>query len=94
MKFTHRVAGTVAVTALAALAAPASAFAEESAGGVDILIPKMAEFIPALIAFLIILVVMAKLVWPKVLAMMDERERRFIETWEAEAYRQQVAKTS
>ncbi|MFT3888964.1 MAG: FGGY-family carbohydrate kinase [Arachnia sp.] len=25
---------------------------------------------------------------------MDERERRFIETWEAEAYRQQVAKTT
>ena len=24
---------------------------------------------------------------------MDQRERRFIETWEAEAYRQQVAKT-
>ncbi|WP_291290585.1 F0F1 ATP synthase subunit B [Enorma sp.] len=82
MKFTHRVAGTVAVTALAALAAPASAFAEESAGGVDILIPKMAEFIPALIAFLIILVVMAKLVWPKVLAMMDERERRIADSLE------------
>ena len=82
MKFTHRVAGTVAVTALAALAAPASAFAEESAGGVDILIPKMAEFIPALIAFLIILVVMAKLVWPKVLAMMDERERRIADSVE------------
>lgn len=82
MKFTHRVAGTVAVTALAALAAPASAFAEESAGGVDILIPKMAEFIPALIAFLIILAVMAKLVWPKVLAMMDERERRIADSLE------------
>ncbi|WP_418722108.1 F0F1 ATP synthase subunit B [Enorma sp.] len=82
MKFTHRVAGTVAVTALAALAAPASAFAEESAGGVDILIPKMAEFIPALVAFLIILVVMAKLVWPKVLAMMDERERRIADSLE------------
>lgn len=82
MKFTHRVAGTVAVTALVALAAPASAFAEESAGGVDILIPKMAEFIPALIAFLIILVVMAKLVWPKVLAMMDERERRIADSLE------------
>ena len=82
MKFTHRVAGTVAVTALAALAAPASAFAEESAGGVDILIPKMAEFIPALIAFFIILVVMAKLVWPKVLAMMDERERRIADSLE------------
>lgn len=82
MKFTHRVAGTAAVPALAALAAPASAFAEESAGGVDILIPKMAEFIPALIAFLIILVVMAKLVWPKVLAMMDERERRIADSLE------------
>ena len=52
MKFTHRVAGTVAVTALAALATPASAFAEESAGGVDILIPKMAEFIPALLSLI------------------------------------------
>ena len=82
MKFTYRVAGAVAVTAFAALAAPASAFAEESAGGVDILIPKMAEFIPALIAFLIILVVMAKLVWPKVLAMMDERERRIADSLE------------
>ncbi|WP_291289229.1 F0F1 ATP synthase subunit B [Enorma sp.] len=82
MKFTHRVAGAASVTALAALAAPASAFAEESAGGVDILIPKMAEFIPALIAFLIILVVMAKLVWPKVLAMMDERERRIADSLE------------
>lgn len=82
MKFTHRVAGAASVTALTALAAPASAFAEESAGGVDILIPKMAEFIPALIAFLIILVVMAKLVWPKVLAMMDERERRIADSLE------------
>lgn len=82
MKFTHRVAGAASVTALAALAAPASAFAEESAGGVDILIPKMAEFIPALIAFLIILAVMAKLVWPKVLAMMDERERRIADSLE------------
>ena len=82
MKFTHRVAGASAATALAALAAPASAFAEESAGGINILIPKMAEFIPALIAFLIILAVMAKLVWPKVLAMMDERERRIAESIE------------
>ena len=91
MKFTYRVAGAVAVTAFAALAAPASAFAEESAGGVDILIPKMAEFIPALIAFLIILVVMAKLVWPKVLAMMDERERRIADSLaEAERTKQKA----
>ena len=80
MKFTHRFVGVVAATACAALAAPASVFAEEPAGGVDILIPKMAEFIPALIAFLIILVVMAKLVWPKVLAMMDERERHIADS--------------
>ena len=38
----------------AALLMPVSAFAEDGAAGADILIPKMAEFIPALIAFLII----------------------------------------
>ena len=48
----------------AALLMPVSAFAEDGAAGADILIPKMAEFIPALIAFLIIWIVLAKVyVW-------------------------------
>ena len=59
-----------------AWAAPVVSLAEESAVGADILIPKLAEFIPALIAFLIILVVLAKLVWPSVLEMMEKRQAK------------------
>ena len=58
------------------LATPAVALAEESAVGPDILIPKMAEFIPALIAFIIIWVILAKLVWPSVLEMMEKRQQK------------------
>lgn len=61
----------------AALAlAPTQALAEESAVGADILIPKLAEFVPALIAFLIIWAVLAKLVWPSVLTMMASRQEK------------------
>ena len=55
---------------------PALALAEESAVGPDILIPKPAELIPALIAFIIILLVLAKLVWPSVLDMMEKRQQK------------------
>lgn len=58
------------------LATPAVALAEESAVGPDILIPKMAEFIPALIAFIIIWIILAKLVWPSVLEMMEKRQQK------------------
>ena len=58
------------------LATPCVALAEESAVGAEILIPKPAEFIPALIAFLIIWVVLAKLVWPSVLQMMEKRQEK------------------
>ena len=59
-----------------ALGTPVVALAEESAVGPDILIPKMAEFIPALIAFLVILLILAKLVWPPVLDMMEKRQQK------------------
>lgn len=62
------------ITALAVLI-PTPAFAEAPSGP-EILLPKMAEFIPALIAFLIIWVVAAKFVWPSVLSMMDKREQK------------------
>lgn len=90
MKFTHRIVGVAATTACAALCAPVSAFAEE-AGGASILIPKMAEFVPALIAFLIIWVVLAKVAWPKIMAMMDERSKRIEESLdEAERTKKQA----
>lgn len=66
-------AGTVGAVLLAT---PTFAYAEESAVGADILIPKVSEFVPALIAFLVIWGVLAKLVWPQVLDMMDKRQQK------------------
>ena len=53
-------------------AAPSTAFAV----GADILIPKPAEFIPALIAFLIIWLILAKLAWPMIIKILDDREAK------------------
>ena len=64
------------VVAGVVMGTPALALAEESAVGPDILIPKPAELIPALIAFIIILLVLAKLVWPSVLDMMEKRQQK------------------
>ncbi len=83
--------GGAAVAAASVLAFPTPVFAEESAGGAEILIPKMAEFVPALIAFLIILAVLAKLAWPQVLATMEEREKRIADSLdEAEKTKQKA----
>ena len=60
----------------AALLMPVSAFAEDGAAGADILIPKMAEFIPALIAFLIIWIVLAKVALPGIMKTMEERGKK------------------
>lgn len=80
IRTTRGIAGSAALSgaaaALAVLAAPTLALAEESAVGADILIPKVAEFVPALIAFLIIWAVLAKLVWPSVLVMMASRQEK------------------
>ena len=63
-------------TAAGTVLAPVAAFADEteSAAGADILIPKPAEFIPALAIFLIILFLLSKFAWPKVLEMLEKRE--------------------
>ena len=78
-----RLLAPAGVAAGVVLATPAVALAEESAVGPDILIPKMAEFIPALIAFLVILAVLAKLVWPPVLEMMEKRQQKIQEDLDA-----------
>ena len=64
-----------ACAALAAFATPAIALAETPSGP-DILLPKPAEFIPALIAFLVIWVVLAKFAWPSILSMMEQRQQK------------------
>ncbi|OUO33672.1 F0F1 ATP synthase subunit B [Olsenella sp. An293] len=72
----RKLAALAGATGVAAWSAPVVSLAEESAVGPDILIPKVAEFVPALIAFLIILAVLSKLVWPSVLEMMEKRQAK------------------
>ena len=75
MKHFNHAKAAVALTG-AMLAMPVSAFAEESENKAEILVPKMAEFVPALIAFLIIFIVLAKFAWPQILQTMEERGKR------------------
>lgn len=90
MKHNYRLMGAVAGAA-AALALPVPAFAEGSSGGADILIPKAAEFVPALIVFLIILFAIAKFAMPQILSTMEEREKRIADSLdEAEKTRQKA----
>ena len=79
MKAPARAASALAASVPAFLA-PALAFAEESeSSGLDLLIPKVGEFVPALIVFLIIMFVLMKFIWPSVLGTLDEREKRIAE---------------
>lgn len=92
MKFVDR-AGIAVAASSAALLTPSLAFAEESSSGADILIPKMAEFVPALIIFLVIWFLLAKFAWPKVTATLEGREKRIEESIEeADATKAQAAK--
>lgn len=78
---TNRAAILARATALAASATllmPVTALAEEESSGITLLIPALAELIPACIAFLIIFIVMSKLVWPTIVKMMDDRENKIL----------------
>ena len=76
MRFKGGYVGVLATaTAVCSTCMPQIARAE-GISGADILLPKPAEFIPALIAFLIIWIVLAKLVWPSVLGMMQKRQQQ------------------
>lgn len=72
-------ARTGAVSALAAgvsFAAPAFAFAAQvqSSSGVSAILPDMNEFIPMLVAFLILLAILVKWGWPVFDKVLDQRE--------------------
>ena len=98
---TKRLGLAAGIAALGTLV-PTPALAETPSGA-DLLLPKMAEFIPALIAFLVIWVVLAKLAWPSILGMMEKRQQKIQEDLDAAAneklaaekehreYQQQVA---
>lgn len=55
---------------------PALAFAseEEASGGISAILPSMTEFVPMLVAFIILCVVLGKFGWPMFNAMLEKRE--------------------
>ena len=66
--------------ASASLAFPALAFAEmEEKTGVAVIMPDMHETIPMLIAFIILLIILAKFGWPMFEEMLAKRERTITE---------------
>lgn len=60
---------------LASTVAYASEGAAEAAsgGGMEAIIPKLSEFIPALVAFLVVFFILSKFAWPAIINMLDER---------------------
>lgn len=75
----NRASAIMAIPAAAVASAlvPVSAFAAESPiSGPDILVPKPGEFVPALIAFLVVLFVLSKFAYPSILQMMEKREAK------------------
>lgn len=74
MKANLKNAGLAALSAAGFVGAfPTLAFASEKEG-IAVLIPDMNEFVPMLVAFLIILAVLAKLGWPVVDGIITKRE--------------------
>lgn len=54
---------TAACASALSFATPALAFAEEKSG-IDVILPDMNEFIPMLVAFIILVIILAKFGWP------------------------------
>ncbi len=53
-----------------------------AAGGAAALIPKPAEFIPAVISFLLVLLILSKFAWPAITGMIDQRAENIRESLE------------
>lgn len=73
----NKAVAKVAFGALALNAAfPALAFAAEAEqeGGISAILPDMAEFIPMLIAFIVLWIILAKFGWPMFAGMLEKRE--------------------
>jgi F-type H+-transporting ATPase subunit b len=70
----------------ATLASPTLAFAasggEESAVGIGLLIPKLGEFIPMLIGFIILWIVLARFGWKPFMGMIDKRAAKIKDSLE------------
>lgn len=67
------VSGVFAFAAASAIC-PLQAFAAESSG-IEAILPEMSEFIPMLVAFIILWIVLAKFGWPLFEGMLEKREQ-------------------
>lgn len=77
MKARANKVASLGVCALAATAAfPALAFASEGeeAAGISAILPDMMEFVPMLIAFIILWIILGKFGWPAFNGMLEKRE--------------------
>ena len=78
MRTRAKKAGLIGAASLALTAAlPMLAFAaegEEEAGGLSVILPDMLEFIPMLLAFIILWIILAKFGWPMFNGMLEKRE--------------------
>lgn len=66
--------GIAAVACLAAFPTAALAAEEEAAGGLSVILPNMLEFVPMLVAFIILWIILAKFGWPMFAGMLEKRE--------------------
>lgn len=73
-KFVRNCTSGLIAFAGASAICPMSAFAEESGSGVEAILPQMEEFIPMLVAFIILWIILAKFGWPKFEGMLEKRE--------------------
>lgn len=85
--------GSAAVALSAAsVLAPAQAFAAE--GGINAILPQMQEFIPMLVAFIVLWIILAKFGWPLFEGMLSKREQTIKDSLEkSEAARVEAEKT-
>lgn len=66
--------GAVAASAAAfALACPTIAFAAEESGGISAILPDMNEFIPMLVAFIVLAIILWKFGWPLLDGILEKR---------------------
>ncbi len=87
MKVRAKKAGLRAGAVLAAVtgvscAFPALAFASEEKGGISAILPDMAEFIPMIVAFIILAIILYKFGWPMFQGMLEKRENTIREALE------------
>ncbi|MEF2846466.1 MAG: F0F1 ATP synthase subunit B [Eggerthellaceae bacterium] len=73
-KYVRNCTSGVIAFAVASAVCPVSAFAAESGAGINAILPQMEEFIPMLVAFIILWIVLAKFGWPKFEGMLQKRE--------------------